>query len=59
MLANIYDRLYFILEKTKGIEGRLDLLERSVRKSGVRKLNTLYGERGKRFRGLFKRHDKD
>ena len=55
MLANIYDRLHFILEKTKGIEARLDLLERSKRKRKGTSVNTLYGERTKRFANLRKR----
>lgn len=59
MLSNIYDRLHFILEKVKGVEARIDLLERSKGKSSVRKLNTLYGERKKGLRGLLKRRDKD
>lgn len=59
MLSNIYDRLHFILEKVKGVEARLDLLERSKGKSREKKLNTLYGERKKGLRRLLKRHDKD
>lgn len=47
MLSNIYDRLYFILEKLKGVEGRLDLLERSRRKRKGINVNTFYGEQVK------------
>ena len=55
MLSNIYDRLYFILEKVKGVEARLDILERSKGKSKGKELNTLYGERKKGLRGWLKR----
>ena len=58
MLANIYDRLHFILEKTKGIEARLDLLERSKGKSRGKELNTLYGERKKGLGVWLKGHVK-
>jgi len=59
MLSNIYDRLYFILESVRKVEERFDILERSVGKSRLKRLDTFYGEREKRFGGLFKRHDKD
>ena len=59
MLSNIYDRLYFILEKINKVEEKFDVFERSVGKSRHKRLNTFYGERKKRFGGLLKRHDKD
>ena len=55
MLSNIYDRLYFILEKVKGVEARIDILERYSGKSRGKRLNTFYGEQTGKLKNLFKK----